>query len=85
MNLSGTQDADWFPNTGAIAHVTDNPGKLFNLIPYKGTDSVMVGNGDLLNISHIGDGIVHHGNTSIPLKTVSWFLTLKRVCPMFLS
>ncbi|KAJ8635133.1 hypothetical protein MRB53_009400 [Persea americana] len=78
MNLSGTQDADWFPETGTTAYITDNPGKLFNLIPYKGTNSVMVGNGDFLKFSHIGYGIVHHGNTSIPLKNVLLVPNIKK-------
>ncbi|KAF8407173.1 hypothetical protein HHK36_006299 [Tetracentron sinense] len=70
MHLSDSENAEWFLNTGATAHITDNPGKLFNLNPYKGKDSVMVGNGNLLKISHIGEEKVSNGDISIPLKNV---------------
>lgn len=54
--MAESTNADWFPDTGATAHVTDNAGKLSNLVPYKGADSVMVGNGARLRISHVGTG-----------------------------
>lgn len=41
-----------------------------NLRPYHGSDSIMVGNGDLLPISHVGEGVITNGDINIPLKNV---------------
>lgn len=33
MQMTDSQDAKWFPDTGAIAHIIENVGKLTNSIP----------------------------------------------------
>nr|CAD1837421.1 unnamed protein product [Ananas comosus var. bracteatus] len=70
MQLESAQDEEWFPDTGATAHMTKDAGKLVNLKPYKGSDSVIVANGDKLNISHIGETRITNGKSSIPLREV---------------
>ncbi|XP_010493723.1 PREDICTED: uncharacterized protein LOC104774223 [Camelina sativa] len=45
---------EWYPDTGATAHITNSPAQLQNSQVYKGDDAVMVGNGDFLPITHIG-------------------------------
>ncbi|KAK2972647.1 hypothetical protein RJ640_003025 [Escallonia rubra] len=70
MHVTDSQDSEWFPDTGATAHITEDPGKLSNLVRYQGSDSVMVGNGNKLHISHIGDGKIKSGHSVIPLKDV---------------
>lgn len=69
MHMAESTNADWFPDTGATAHVTDNAGKLSNLVPYKGADSVMVGNGVFLIML---EPVIFQQNsaTYIPLKDV---------------
>ncbi|KAK2991574.1 hypothetical protein RJ640_013834 [Escallonia rubra] len=70
MHVTDSQDSEWFPDTGATAHITEDPGKLSNLVRYQGSDSVMVGNGNKLHISHIGDVKIKSGHSVIPLKDV---------------
>ncbi|KAK2971873.1 hypothetical protein RJ640_000890 [Escallonia rubra] len=43
MHVIDSQDSKWFLVTGAIAHITEDPGKLSNLVRYQGSDSVMSG------------------------------------------
>jgi hypothetical protein len=50
MTITSNQYNEWFPNTVASNHMTDDSSTLVNWKPYNGHDSVMVGNGDLLNI-----------------------------------
>lgn len=61
MTITNTQDSERFPKTTAFFferkttasnHMTGDSGTLVNLKPYNGHDSVMVGIGDLLKISH---------------------------------
>lgn len=48
-------DPTLYMDTGASAHITNDPGNLTNLVPYAGSDKITVGDGSCLNISHIGD------------------------------
>lgn len=43
MNLADSQDASWFPDTGASAHMTASTGKLQNFHKYHGHDKILVG------------------------------------------
>ncbi|KAK4481427.1 hypothetical protein RD792_012318 [Penstemon davidsonii] len=70
IKLDEIQDPSWFPDTGATSHMTSNVGKLTSLTPYHGTDKVYVGNGALLDISHIGTASIPLGNKSLKLKNV---------------
>ena len=71
VQLSGQE---WFPDSGASAHITNNTSQLQSAQPYLGNDQVMVGNGDFLPITHIG---------SIPLQVPQGILPLNDVliCP----
>lgn len=62
MTLHDNQDADWFPDTGASAHMTSNPGMLHSPFQYSGSDKIMVGNGDTLNITHVGSTFIGVGS-----------------------
>ena len=70
MKLSDIQDSAWHPDTGATDHMTGNAGNLHSLTPYTGNDGVMVGNGNILPITHIGKATVGSGDSSIPLNDV---------------
>ncbi|KAK2981324.1 hypothetical protein RJ640_007025 [Escallonia rubra] len=70
IHLSESQDAKCFPDSGATSHVTDDSGKLTNLIPYHGSETVMAGNGDNLAISRIENGVISTKSCNIPLKDV---------------
>ncbi|KAF8408531.1 hypothetical protein HHK36_007687 [Tetracentron sinense] len=78
MQLLDPQDCEWLLDTGASAHITENTSTLTNLTPYYGTDSVMVGNDTCLRISHIGEGKIDTGMTTLPLKNVLLVPTIKR-------
>lgn len=71
---SGGSGPDWHPDTAATHHITNDPQHLLSAVPYEGHDSVIVGNGDFLPITHIG---------SIPLPALSGNLNLNEVliCP----
>lgn len=55
LHISNLQEEEWHPNTGATAQITDKPGNLNNLTPYHGSSNVTVGNGEQLQITHVGD------------------------------
>lgn len=46
--------SDWYVDTGASAHMTSRSSTLDSFAPYSGNGKVIVGNGDALNITHIG-------------------------------
>ncbi|KAF8399800.1 hypothetical protein HHK36_015671 [Tetracentron sinense] len=64
------QDPDWIPDTGASSHMTNNPGIFTALRPYNGGDKIIIGNGQSLSISHIGDASVPTNSGSLHLKNV---------------
>ena len=47
-------DDDWYLDSGASHHLTQNEGTLTNSTPYTGKDRVTVGNGKHLTISNTG-------------------------------
>lgn len=65
---------EWYPDSAATAHITNNSGQLQSSQPYLGNDQVIVGNGDFLPITHVG---------SIALQTPQGILPLNDVliCP----
>ena len=65
---------EWYPDSTASAHITNDGSQLQSSAPYLGNDQVIVGNGDYLPITHIG---------SIPLHTPKGILPLDDVlvCP----
>ncbi|KAF7149901.1 hypothetical protein RHSIM_Rhsim02G0228300 [Rhododendron simsii] len=70
MTLESPIDEDWLPDTGATSHMTGNRDKLFNLTSYTGRDYVMVGNGEKLKITHIGDAQLPAKHNDILLHDV---------------
>lgn len=54
MQLSEENIGTWFLDTDTTAHVIDDSGKLLNTSTYFGSDSLMVGDGNLLGITHVG-------------------------------
>lgn len=59
-------DPNWCLDSGATHHMTSSPNNLSNVQPYSGTDSIVVGNGSQLSISHIGQPTI-----STPAKDLS--------------
>ena len=78
ITLEDGQNSDWITDTGASTHITGDPGILENVIPYTGTDKVMVGDGNLLHISHIGNARIKAGSKPIILKNVLLVPNMKK-------
>lgn len=69
--MSEPQDPNLYVDTGANAHVTNDPGKLLHPRPYNGNDKLMIGDGSKLHISHIGDSSIKSDFGTMTLK-MSW-------------
>ena len=54
----------------ANVHMTNNTGMLKNLAPYHGLDKVVVGDGNRLTISHIGNTTINSTHGSVELRDV---------------
>jgi hypothetical protein len=70
MTIADNQDSTWFLDTGATDHMTGDPGNLHSLTLYHCIDGVMVGNGESLPITHIGQANIGSGSSSLKLKDV---------------
>ena len=69
---------EWFLDIGATDHITGNPGNLHSLTPYTGSEGVMVGNGDVLQITHIGQANIKFGHDSLQLNDVLLVPNIKK-------
>ena len=63
-------DESWYMDTGATHHLTPNLNKLNSHTPFAGSDKVMVGNGNRLNISNIGHSTISSASRSLNLKNI---------------
>lgn len=72
------QDATWYPDTGPSFHMTSDASNLKNLKPYFGNDTIMVGNGTQLSISHIRDAQLSFGSTSIDVPDALLITEIKK-------
>uniref|UniRef100_A0A2N9H9U6 Retrovirus-related Pol polyprotein from transposon TNT 1-94-like beta-barrel domain-containing protein n=1 Tax=Fagus sylvatica TaxID=28930 RepID=A0A2N9H9U6_FAGSY len=70
LHINSPTAGEWLPDTGATAHITDDPGILSDLKPYVGSDSVMVGNGHQLPITHTGNAHIFPTDSSLSLNNV---------------
>ncbi|KAK2991664.1 hypothetical protein RJ640_028939 [Escallonia rubra] len=70
LSVSDALKDTWFPDTGAFEHMTVDEGKLTNSKPYFGPDKIVVGNGEKLKITHIGDEKVQVGSKDLTLQNV---------------
>ncbi|CAL9027026.1 unnamed protein product [Prunus brigantina] len=64
------QDPLWYPDTGATHHMTGNIPSLQQTQPYTGNNSVYMGNGDSLPISHTGNLPLSLGLSQFSLRNV---------------
>ena len=54
-NCEGTADDDWYLDSGATHHLINNIDNLHHMEEYKGTDQLIIGNGQGLHIFHTGN------------------------------
>lgn len=72
------EEPEWTIDTGASTHMTSTPGILSHLQPYAGPDKVMVGNGNLFNITYTGHATIVSGSTKLTLENVLLVPDLER-------
>ncbi|KAL1195980.1 Retrovirus-related Pol polyprotein from transposon RE2 [Cardamine amara subsp. amara] len=57
MHITDVTEAsgnEWYPDSGATAHITNSTQRLQQAQPYHGSDTVLIGDGNFLPITHIG-------------------------------
>lgn len=52
---SSVQDHSWYLDRGASHHLISNLGVFLSFVPYKGYESIMLGNGCTIPITHCGE------------------------------
>ena len=62
------KDPNFYVDSGATTHITNDLGKMSQVIPYKGHDAIFVGNGEALRISHIGKARLKTKHRDLKLK-----------------
>ena len=61
---------DWYLDSGATHHVTNDINNLSSYMPYEGTDSLFIGNGSGMEISHVGSAQLTFSNYTFLLHDV---------------
>ncbi|CAL9005508.1 unnamed protein product [Prunus brigantina] len=67
---SQSPSASWIMDTGATAHVTADNSHLQNSVPYSGSNSLQVGDGNCLPISHIGSSVITTPSADFSLRNI---------------
>ena len=67
---SSPMPEDWFFDTGATHHLTNNSMPFTNLHPYSGSDQVTVSNGHSIPIFHTGNMFLSHSSQQFKLQNV---------------
>ncbi|CAN6999760.1 unnamed protein product [Brassica rapa subsp. trilocularis] len=49
---------EWYADSGATAHITNNSSQLQSAQAYTGADTVLVGNGEYVPITHVGTAVL---------------------------
>lgn len=74
LQVADPSGRDWYPDSGASAHITNDAANLQRTDPYHGNDTVMVADGTFLPISHVG-------SANFPSTTGNITLNEVLVCP----
>lgn len=70
FQMSDESGKEWLPDSGATAHITSTPSTLQNVALYHVSETVLVGNGNQLPITHVGSTVINTPQGSIPLLDV---------------
>lgn len=70
MKLTDEDGNEWYPDSAASAHITNNGSQLHSSEPYLGNDQIIVGNGDYLPITHVGSVSLQTPKGTLPLDDV---------------
>ena len=63
-------DGSWYPDSGATHHITNDMANLNISTPYNGFDTLAVGNGAGLPITHVRATNLHTESGILPLQNV---------------
>ncbi|GMJ04377.1 hypothetical protein HRI_004106900 [Hibiscus trionum] len=69
-SFNSSSDVVWFPDSGATHHITSDHGNLHTESSYTGKDSLLVGDGHAVRISHVGTGMISNGCRSLRLQNL---------------
>ncbi|XP_019082590.1 PREDICTED: uncharacterized protein LOC109125425 [Camelina sativa] len=70
LRVSEENGREWHPDSAAIAHITSSTSGLQGTTTYKGNDTVMVGDGAYLPITHVGSTTISSSKGTIPINEV---------------
>ena len=62
------KDPNFYVDSRAKTHITNDLGKITQVIPYKGHDPIFVGNREAVRISHIGEARLKTKHRDLKLK-----------------
>ena len=72
------KDPTFYVDSGATTHITNNLGKMTQITPYNGNDAIVVGNGEALRMSHIGEVRLKSKHRDLKLKNLLVVLEIKK-------
>lgn len=59
-------DDNWYPDSGTINHITNNLENLnLGQKEYRGNENIHMGNGESINVTHIGFGSIRGKKTNV--------------------
>lgn len=70
LQVSETSGQEWYPDSGATAHVTSTTAGLNSLTPYNGSETIMAADGNCLPITHVGSANLSVSSGSLPLHDI---------------
>ena len=62
--------SEWFADSGASAHITNSTQNLAYTQPYRGSDAVLIGDGNFLPITQVGSADIASTSGTLPLRDV---------------
>lgn len=78
MRNSDETGKEWYPDSGASAHVTASTNNVQSAHPYEGNDTVMVGDGTFLPITYVGSTTLTTSSGTLSLNEVLICLGIKK-------
>ncbi|KAL4280812.1 hypothetical protein GQ457_03G013600 [Hibiscus cannabinus] len=75
---TGSKDVVWFPDSGATHHITGDRSNLQSEMVYSGMDSLLMGNGNKVEITHVGPGTLSAVDRCLTLRNLLCVLDIKR-------
>lgn len=66
-------DPSWYVDSGATNHVTFDQNNIFNPVAYGGKETVVVGNGSVLSVSHVESSYLFSVDDLLCLKNFLCF------------